>query len=200
MASLIDKYEDIIKEELNVKNVSALDWEMEIKKVFKPIGSQISAKFGKDTWNIIKFGKMWKIEEIGNWQIKVVWDQNEWILESDDYEVVYEWLDDPNIAVDQDMIVKIDLEITPELKQEWVIREISRHLNQMRKDADYPVDAKVEMYFETKSENFKEVLSKFDEFLKTEALITNINDSLEKWDIESIFNLEDETMTFVLKK
>ncbi len=200
MSDLLTKYEDTIKEELNVKNVSQLDQTLEIQKIFKPIGSQISAKFGKDTWNIIKFGKMWKIEELDNWQVKVIWEWSEWILDTEDYEVAYEWLDDSNTAVDQNVIVKLDLEITPELKQEWIAREISRHLNQMRKEADFSVDAKVEMYYDTKNTEFEAVINTFSEFLKTEALLSGINKWLSDWNIESIFNLDEQNITFVLKK
>ena len=43
---VLDKYWEIIKEEINVKDISPLQNAWNIKRVFKPIGSQISAKFG----------------------------------------------------------------------------------------------------------------------------------------------------------
>jgi len=55
--ALLKKYEDIIKEEVNVKKVEELDDSIKIQKIFKPIGSQLSAKFGKDTGKIIQYGK-----------------------------------------------------------------------------------------------------------------------------------------------
>jgi isoleucyl-tRNA synthetase len=61
--------------------------------------------------------------------------------------VAYEGLEGDNVAVDGDIIAKLDLNITPELKKEGVAREISRFLNQMRKDADYPVDAKLQLFY-----------------------------------------------------
>ena len=131
---LLDKYEDIIKEEVNVKVLEPLDSSITIKKTFKPIGSQLSAKFGKDTGKIIQFGKQGNIKDIGNGHVIIFDDEgHEWELEQGDYEIAYEWLEGNNIAVDQDIIAKLDLELTPELKKEGIAREISRFLNQMRK-------------------------------------------------------------------
>ena len=198
---VLDKYWEIIKEEINVKDVSALSWDGEIKKIFKPIGSQISAKFGKDTWNVIKFGKMWNIKEWENWSMIVFDDAwNEWTLAKEDYEIAYEWLDWNDVAADWDIIAKLELEITPELEKEWIAREISRFLNQMRKDADYNIDARVNMYYETNNEYLKDVIVSFSEFLSHEALLSSINPWKPDWDIQAVFNLDDMTATFTLKK
>jgi isoleucyl-tRNA synthetase len=141
---LLQKYEDIIKEEINIKEIKSLDNSLKVKKIFKPIGGQLSAKFGKDTGKIIQFGKMGNIKQKDNNQIVVFDDQwNEWTLENSDYEIAYEGLDGDNIAIDNEIIAKLDLTITPELAKEGVAREISRFINQMRKDAKYNVDDKV---------------------------------------------------------
>jgi len=56
-------------------------------------------------------------------------------------------------------------------------REVSRFLNQMRKDADFNVDTKVDMYFDTKDQYMKEVINKFNDFLISEALLKSIDQS-----------------------
>ena len=123
---VLDKYGEIIKEEINVKDISSMGNAWNIKKIFKPIWSQISAKFWKDTWNVIKYWKMWNIKEWENWAMIVFDDAwNEWTLAKDDYEIAYEWLDWNNVAADWDIIAKLDLQITPELEKEWEI-EIGR--------------------------------------------------------------------------
>ena len=198
---VLDKYLEIIKEEINVKDISPLQNAWNIKRVFKPIGSQISAKFGKDTWNVIKFGKMWNIKEWENWSMIVFDDAwNERILSSEDYEIAYEWLNWNDVAADWDIIAKLDLEISPELEKEWVAREISRFLNQMRKDADYNIDARVNMYYETNNEYLKDVIVSFSDFLSHEALLSSINPWKPDWDIQAVFNLDDMTATFTLQK
>lgn len=198
---VLNKYWEIIKEEINVKKISSLENWWDIKKIFKPIWSQISAKFGKDTWNVIKFGKMWNIRQWENDSVVVFDDTgNEWILEKEDYEVTYEWLDGNDVAADGDVIAKLDLQLTPELEKEWMAREVSRFLNQMRKDADYNIDARVAMYYETNDDYMKEVINSFSEFLSHEALLSSINMGTENWDIQAVFNIDEKTVTFTLKK
>ena len=197
---ILDKYWEIIMEEINVKKISTLWWANEIKKIFKPIWSKISAKFGKDTWNVIKFGKMWNIKSWSDWDMIVFDDAwNEWTLSSDDYEIAYEWLDGNDVAADGDVIAKLDLQLTPELEKEWMAREVSRFLNQMRKDADYNIDARVAMYYETDSDYMKDVISSFTEFLSHEALLSSVNPWKVDWDIQAVFNIDDMTVTFTLK-
>jgi len=63
---------------------------------------------------------MGNITELEEWRIKVFDDNsNEWILEKEDYEISYQGLDWDDVAVDGGVIVKLDLELTPELEMEW---------------------------------------------------------------------------------
>jgi hypothetical protein len=52
-----------------------LDNSIKVKKIFKPLGSQLSAKFGKDTGKIIQFGKIGNLKQGENNQI-IVFDNN----------------------------------------------------------------------------------------------------------------------------
>lgn len=202
---ILDKYGNIIKEEINVKEITGFGEGMKISKIFKPVWSQLSAKFGKDTGNIIKFGKMWNIEELWEWKVRVFnpdnsGETNERILEKEDYEVAYQGIDGDDIAIDGDVIAKLDLELTTELEKEWMAREVSRFLNQMRKEADYKVDAKVDMYFDTNDSYMKEVIFDFKNFLMSEWLLSSVSEGVIKWDIKSLFNIDEKVVTFVLKQ
>ena len=198
---ILDKYGNIIKEEINVKELTGFGEGMKISKIFKPVWSQLSAKFGKDTWNIIKFWKMWNIEELWEWKVKVFdGEWNERVLEKEDYEIAYQGIDGDDIAIDGDVIAKLDLELTPELEKEGMAREVSRFLNQMRKEADYKVDAKVAMYFDTDDNYMKDVILDFKEFLISEWLLSSVSEWKEEWDIKSIFNIDERNVTFSLKQ
>ncbi len=200
---LLQKYWEIIKEEINIKEISLLDNTTQVKKIFKPIWSQLSAKFGKDTGKIIQFGKMGNIKQGDNNQIIVFdADWNQRILENTDYEIAYEGLEWDNIAIDNEIIAKLDLEITPELAKEGVAREISRFINQMRKDAKYNVDDKVHLAYQTESEYLMEVMSLFWWFLQEEALIKEIshNTRTPAGDILAEFTSNEQMMMLALKK
>jgi len=45
MVTLLEKYGDILKEEINVKEIDLFVSDTPIEKIFKPLGSQLSAKF-----------------------------------------------------------------------------------------------------------------------------------------------------------
>lgn len=199
--ALLKKYGDIIKEEVNVKEIKSFSSDKPLVKVVKPLGSQLSAKFWKDTGQIIANGKQGNIKELGNGQVEVFSPQGaSWILDQEDYEIVYEGLDDPHIAVDWSMIAKLDLQITPELEREGVARELSRFLNQMRKDADFAVEDKVHMSFVSNSEYLKTIISEYSDFLKWEALLLSIEWAEKSWDITADFVSWDEKITITLQK
>ena len=149
-------------------------------KIFKPLGSQLSAKFGKDTGQIIANGKQGNIRELENGQVEVFSPQGgSWILSAEDYEVAYEGLDANNIAVEGNMIAELDLTLTPELEREGVARELSRFLNQMRKDADFSVEEKVHLTYTTESQSLSAIISEFSDFLQGEALLASISQKEE---------------------
>lgn len=196
---LLEKYGEIIKEEVNVKEIWSFVSETPIVKVFKPIWSQLSSKFGKDTGQIIANGKQGNIRELGDWKIEVFSSQWwTWILNSEDYEVVYAGLDGNDVAVDGNLIAKLSLEITPDLEREGVAREISRFLNQMRKDADFAVEQKVRLTYTTSSENLRVILKEFDGFLKGEALLLTIEEKEADWVMSSEFVSWNENVHFTL--
>ena len=186
-------------EEINVKGVDIYQSDKLITKIYKPLWSQLSAKFGKDTWQIIANWKYWNVREVDGW-IEVfdnAW--HNWKLEESDYEVVYEWLDGNDTTVEWNTIVKLDLEITDDLKREWIAREISRFLNQMRKDADFSVDARVNMHYQSNSEDIKSIVKEFAEFLKEEALIIDVSEGSCDGDTRSdIFESENWNIKFWL--
>ena len=113
--------------------------------------------------------------------------------------MVYEWLDGSDTTVEWNTIVKLDLEITDDLKREWTAREISRFLNQMRKDADFLVDARVNMHYQSDSADMKNIVKEFSEFLKEEALIIDISEGGCDSDMRSdIFENENGNIKFWL--
>ncbi len=196
---IINKYSDIITEELNIKEVGILE-NITVKKIYKPIGSQISAKFGKDTGSIIQNGKQGNVEAISNGSLRIFDSNgNERILDKTDYEVSYEWLDGDDTIAETGIIVKIDRTITPELEREGIARELSRFLNQMRKDADLALDEKIVVQYETKDDIFQDIIKLFGAFLQEEAQIKTLEAGKNSTGRHTNTYSEDErTITFTI--
>ena len=200
LEQLLVKYEDILKEEVNVKELGIFMAQGPIVKIYKPLGSQLSAKFWKDTGQIIANGKKGNVREKEIW-IEVFNEQGQSrMLAPEDYEVVYEGLDGDDVTVEGNTIVKMDLEITPELEKEGIAREISRFLNQMRKDADFSVEARVHLKYQTSSEELKNIMQSFSTFLQEEALIQNFEEGTPEGEIVSTFESDKGEIVISLQR
>lgn len=172
---IINKYHDIIAEELNVKEVTTMDNQIVIQKIYKPLGNKLWAKFGKDTGTIIALSKQWQATVLPNGQLRVFDDQkNERLLEPDQYDIEYQWLDQNSMAADVGIVVQYDMHITDELAAEGIAREISRFLNQMRKDAWFSVEKKAICQYNTENKKLWDIVSIWGEFLMQEALLDKI--------------------------
>ena len=200
LETLLEKYGDILKEEVNVKETVLFVSDKPIVKIFKPLGNQLSAKFGKDTGQIIANGKQGNVREVEG-GIEVFDTQgNVRQLAPTDYEIVYEGLDGDDVAIEGNTIVKLDLELTEELRREGLAREISRFLNQMRKDADFAVDERVHMLYETSDGGLAGLIGDFAEFFREEALLQSIERGVPSGDIVSAFLSDEREVRISLRK
>jgi hypothetical protein len=68
----------------------------------------------------------------------------------------------------------LDLSITPELYQEGVARELSRFLNQMRKDHNYNINDKLQLQYTTNSSLLEQVMQEHQSWLIDEALLISV--------------------------
>lgn len=196
---ILHKYNDIIAEEVNVKQVSLLPSDMQITKTYVPIWKELSESFWKDTGRIIGAAKQGNAKELPNWQLEVFqWDEN-WVLEPFQYETRYSGIDETNQIVEDGVVVSLDLHLTQELKAEWVAREVSRFLNQMRKEADYKVDMRVSCYYFNADQSMIQTINQFEEFLKQEALLLEISWWSSNGEITKILELPEWSISFTLK-
>jgi hypothetical protein len=67
----------------------------------------------------------------------------------------------------------------------------------MRKDADFSVDARVNMHYQSDSDDMKNIVKEFSEFLKEEALIIDISEGNTDSDTRSdTFESENGNIKF----
>jgi hypothetical protein len=72
----------------------------------------------------------------------------------------------------------------------------------MRKEADFNIDDRVHLTFVTDDDGLKDIMKEFAEFFMAEALIKDIKEHKKKLvgDIVSLFENDDKTIEFALKK
>jgi isoleucyl-tRNA synthetase len=70
--------------------------------------------------------------------------------------------------------VVFDTTITPELRQEGILRELVRFINGLRKNASFTIEDSINIYWESESNLIKDSLSKFEKELKKDTLADDI--------------------------
>ena len=97
------------------------------------------------------------------------------------------------------VIVSINTEIDDNLKTEGLVREIIRHIQIMRKEANFDVDDRIVL-----SNNFSDdivnAIEKHKQYLMNEILCTDIVDNLENSDYNSVFSYEKNDFSIFIKK
>jgi len=96
--------------------------------------------------------------------------------------------------------VELDTEITPELKQEGIKRELVRNINSMRKDANLSIGDSAEIYYETESDELKIVLEKFAADIMNDTLGKAIKFGIEHVEWSKEFKIEGEMIKLGVKK
>ncbi len=197
---IVEKYHDIIAEEVNVKKVSLLWWDQQVTVQYVPLGNTLWAQFGKDTGRIIGSAKQWKAKIQDDGSLLVEDGSDSWMLSSDQYELRYSGFDGPNQIVEDGAMIELDLTLTDELIAEWVAREISRFLNQMRKDADYDVSDRIQVGYQTDHAPYAALIVAHQEYLQTEALVASfVADQIES-DHSATFELDGHEVMFYVKR
>lgn len=74
------------------------------------------------------------------------------------------------IKEEGDLKVGLDIEITPELKKEGLVREIVRGINQIRKEQNMTIDDEVVVEYTVSDELLSQVLSEYSEEIKKSVL------------------------------
>ena len=172
-------YEDIIKEELNVKEIK-LGAEMseyvnfEIKpnlpvlgkeygRLIPRIKEEISKKNQMDLANTVKNGGVEYIE-IDDTQIE---------LNSENLLITMQGKEGFAFSGEGEIGVVLDTHITPELKEEGYVREILSKVQNMRKDNGFEVLDNINLYV-SGNEMLEKVIKKNEELIKHDTLAVNV--------------------------
>ena len=177
--TLPDYYSQIVKEELNVKEV-VLGADMkeyvtfEIKPNLPIIGKEYGKLIPQIKQKIAEFNQMelaTRIEagaieyiEIGETQIP---------LSKENLLITMQGKDGFAFSGAGEIGVVIETEITPELREEGMLREILSKVQNMRKDSGFEVTDNINLYIEGNS-ILEEIVKKYEDIIKHDTLSVNI--------------------------
>lgn len=104
-----------------------------------------------------------------------------------------------NIGEVNGIVIELNIEISDELKQEGQAREIIRHIQRMRKGADYHVDDRITVWHE----GMDTVFEKFNDMISKEVLADEIMQKQEdeiECDRDEVFTINEEEIHIYMKK
>ncbi|MFT5056601.1 MAG: isoleucyl-tRNA synthetase [Pseudoalteromonas distincta] len=142
------KVEELIKSEVNIKNIEIIDRKSSvIKRSAKPNFKALGAKVGKDmkavTGPIFAMTNE-QIQDIENGNtLAIEANGNSYAIGKEDIEIVTADIPGWQIMNDGIYTVALDLEITDALKLEGVARELVNKIQNLRKDKDFEVTDKI---------------------------------------------------------
>lgn len=193
------KYEDmisdlvpLIKEELNVKEVVfekdlSQFMNYSLKPNFKEAGPILGSKIKAFGAELSKLDAKETVEvlEAGG-EITLNLNGEETKVNKDLVLVTISSKEGFNVVMENNLFVILDTTLTKELLNEGFAREFISKVQQMRKSNGYDILDKITIKY-SGSENIKEAIDEYDDFIKTETLATEVNfveeDSLEKQDL-----------------
>lgn len=201
--TLDEMYLDIIKDELNIKNIEFTDDVSAFTTYnFKPQLRTLGKKYGKLVPMIGNYlkesdGTALMNELKTNSLIKFTIDGEE--IELSEADVLIETAQTDRYVSEsaQTATVVIDTYLTPELIEEGFVREIVSKVQTMRKEADFEVLDRITLYH-SGSAKIKEILDKNGEQIKTVVLADKIAEGNSGYSKE--WNINGEKVTLAVEK
>ncbi len=171
-------FKDIIADEINVKTIEAKEEisdlaELKLQVNFKKIGAKYGPKI-KDITAATKSGDWKKISEneIEISGVKLVDDEFEIKLTTKN-------IDEKKFAVQalltNDYLVSLDIEVTKDLEDEGIARDIVRAIQQNRKDADLKITDHINLQIYSTNPRILEVAKSFGDYIKEQVLADSLN-------------------------
>ena len=172
-------YSDIIKDELNVKNV-VLGADMkefvsfEIKPNLPVLGKQYGKLIPRIKQEIAKFNQMDLAVKVQEGKIEYIEiDDNQIALSKENLLVTMQGKEGFAFAGEGEMGVVLDTHITEELRVEGIVREVLSKIQNMRKDRGFEVLDRINIYVSNNSE-IEEIIKRFETDIKHDTLADNI--------------------------
>ncbi len=193
--SLSEYYDEIILDELNVKNIKFTDDTREFTSYsFKPQLRTVGPKYGKLLGGIRQHlssldgnAAMDELKSTGNLKFDI--NGESVVLSLDDLLVETAQMEGYVSENDNDITVVLDTNLTPELLEEGFVREVISKIQTMRKEAGFEVMDKIHVYVKD-NQKIEEVVTAHkteiqDEVLAEEITFGTCEGYVKEWNINS---------------
>ena len=174
----IEAVSDLIKAEVNVKEIQLLDDASGILvKQIKPNFKALGPRFGKDMNLIAKDIQNFSPEQISQLDqegsIAIEIQGKSITLSLEEVEISSQDIEGWLVANANGITVALDITISPELKEEGIARELVNRIQNIRKDSGFEVTDKIRVYLQ-KNEVLEKAVAANEAYIKSETLTESI--------------------------
>ena len=174
----IEAVSDLIKAEVNVKEIVLLDDASGILvKQIKPNFKALGPRFGKDMGLISKEIQGFSKEQISQLDkegsLDIVIAGNNVTLTLEDVEITSQDIEGWLVANSNGITVALDITISPALKQEGIARELVNRIQNIRKDSGFEVTDKIKVQLK-RNGLLEEAILKNEAYIKSETLTSDL--------------------------
>ncbi|GLB50771.1 isoleucine--tRNA ligase [Neptunitalea lumnitzerae] len=169
---------DLIKSEVNVKEVELLDDASGVLvKQIKPNFKVLGPRFGKDmkliASKIAALGQeeIQQIEREGSITVDI--NGKSVILETEEVEITSQDIEGWLVANSGALTVALDVTLTEELRSEGIARELVNRIQNIRKDSGFEVTDKINIKL-LKNDTIEKAVLANEEYIKAETLTANL--------------------------
>jgi isoleucyl-tRNA synthetase len=170
----IEAVADLIKAEVNVKQIELLDDASGVLvKQIKPNFKVLGPRFGKDMGLIAKEIQGFSQEQISEiekrGEIVLKLPEKNAILTLSDVEITSQDIEGWLVANGGNITVALDITLTDALKKEGIARELVNRIQNMRKDSGFEVTDKIKVTLQEEQE-IREAILANEDYVKSETL------------------------------
>ncbi len=195
---LIKGMENLIKEELNVKNIrfTSLYSDLVLRKA-EPIYKSIGPKFGKLANQAAE--KICSLCEAEIAQIEIEGclnlntDKNGFIITRNDIKIRTESREGLIVAKEEDLTVALNSILTEALIQEGLARDFINRVQKMRKDANFFVTDRIVIFYEG-SEAVQQAITSQAGYIKDETLAERLINKIEAPAFQKEWTINEERL------
>lgn len=199
---IVGDLSDVIKEELNVKEVAFIDdlgdyLNFKIKPNFPVLGPRLGSKMGlfQRELKALQPAEVAKTLRDGH-KVQITLEGESMELGNEELEIQVESKEQFTVQTLEDLFVILDVNIDEQLRDEGYAREFISSIQQMRKARDFDVSDHILIYYHS-SEEFQEAVKKYEDFIKSETLAETLE--VREGDFESMTLNGQETFLEIKK-
>ncbi len=176
---VVEKYADLLEDELNVKHVRTLQAAGEsVSFTLNPLPKQLGQKYGSKFPAIRQAllsldASVAGTEFLAGQNVNVKVDGAEVAIQPDEVEVRMQAREGYAVASEGAYLAALVTELTPELVQEGLAREFVRRVQDLRKTAELDIADRIILYFEV-TPGLAQALESFGEYICNETLTVDL--------------------------